>query len=370
MAYYGKLVLACAGSGKTTQIVKECLVDLSKKMVVTYTIENYESIKTKFTELNGCIPPYVTIYTWYSFLLREFIRPYRNHFTDHPIKGVCFVETQSNKRKGKNGKIYRISEDNFELFYFTSENRVYTDMISKLAHKCLDIESGSVMNRLKLRATKFCFDEVQDLEGYDLEILKAMMSNNIKVLMVGDSRQKTYSTHYENKNSHYVSDIRGYVENECKTLCEIDTNSLNVTHRCTSEIITLASKLFSELPQSTSDVSYEIEHNGIFYVSEKDVDRYLEKFKPMQLRDSKRTKINEKYRYRNFGLSKGLTFERVLIYPTKPHLDWLTKSTPILANQSKSKLYVAITRARYSVAFVIKEDVFKKNVNLTKYILT
>lgn len=370
MANYGKLVLACAGSGKTTQIVNDCLVDSSKKMVVTFTIENYESIKTKFTEKNGCVPSYVTIYTWYSFLLREFIRPYRNHLTEHPIKGVFLVQTQSNQRTGGNGKNYRIGEDEFELFYFTSENRVYTDMISKLAFKCLGIEPSAVMNRLKLRSTKFYFDEVQDLEGYDLEILKAMMLNNINVSMVGDSRQKTYSTHHENKNSKYASDIRGYMESECKTLCEIDTNSLNVTHRCNSEIISLASKIFPEMPQSTSDVSYEIEHQGIFYVSEKDLDSYLEKFRPMQLRDTKKTKVNEKYGYRSFGMSKGLTFDRVLIYPTKPYLEWLTKSTPISANQSKSKLYVAITRARYSVAFIINEDVLKKNVNLTKYILT
>ena len=44
----------------------------------------------------------------------------------------------------------------------------------------------------------------------------------------------------------------------------------------------------------------------------------------------------------NFGDAKGLTFERVLIYPTKPILAWL----------KDCKLYVAITRAMHSAAFV------------------
>lgn len=54
----------------------------------------------------------------------------------------------------------------------------------------------------------------------------------------------------------------------------------------------------------------------------------------------------------NFGEAKGLTFDRVLIYPTKPMLDWFLDHSKELAAQSKSKLYVAITRAKYSVGIV------------------
>lgn len=259
MAYSGKLVLACAGSGKTTSIVNECLQDNRNKIIVTYTIDNFESIKKKFIEINGCVPSCVTVFTWYTFLLKEFIRPYRNHLTQHRVKGVQMVSSQSNSRKGYKGKTFWISEEkDFESFYFTADNRVYTDMISKLAYRCLDIKNNSVINRLKLRASKYYFDEVQDLEGYDLELLKVMMSNGINLLMVGDSRQKTFSTHHENKNSKYASDIKGYMENECKGLCEIDSTSLNISHRCNAEIIALASKIFPDFPASTSDCKYTV----------------------------------------------------------------------------------------------------------------
>ena len=54
----------------------------------------------------------------------------------------------------------------------------------------------------------------------------------------------------------------------------------------------------------------------------------------------------------NFGESKGLSFERVLIYPTTPIEKWLKDNSRDLAPTSRSKLYVAITRAEQSVAFV------------------
>lgn len=71
----------------------------------------------------------------------------------------------------------------------------------------------------------------------------------------------------------------------------------------------------------------------------------------MQLRDTARTKVNYNYPYMNIGESKGLTFGRVLIYPTKPMLDWIIDKKA-LKPQSQSKLYVAITRAQDSVAIV------------------
>jgi DNA helicase-2/ATP-dependent DNA helicase PcrA len=54
----------------------------------------------------------------------------------------------------------------------------------------------------------------------------------------------------------------------------------------------------------------------------------------------------------NFGESKGLSFDGVLIYPTKPFCNWLKNHLSELAPTSRSKFYVAITRARYSVGIV------------------
>jgi DNA helicase II / ATP-dependent DNA helicase PcrA len=55
----------------------------------------------------------------------------------------------------------------------------------------------------------------------------------------------------------------------------------------------------------------------------------------------------------NFGASKGCSFDHIVIFPTQPIKRYLeTKEPSVLADEARSKLYVAITRARHSVAFV------------------
>jgi DNA helicase-2/ATP-dependent DNA helicase PcrA len=54
----------------------------------------------------------------------------------------------------------------------------------------------------------------------------------------------------------------------------------------------------------------------------------------------------------NFGEAKGLSFDRVLIYPHRPATKWLRTGDPKHIKGSNTKLYVGITRARQSVAFV------------------
>ena len=72
----------------------------------------------------------------------------------------------------------------------------------------------------------------------------------------------------------------------------------------------------------------------------------------MQLRDKRNVVVNENAPAINFGDAKGLAFDRVLIYPTKPILAWINDPSSKLEDRSRARLYVAITRARYSVAFV------------------
>ena len=85
-----------------------------------------------------------------------------------------------------------------------------------------------------------------------------------------------------------------------------------------------------------------------------DVDAYLETYRPVQLRDSKRTNVNDNYAVFNFGDSKGLTFDRTLIYPTAPMEKWVFDHNTELQPKSRARFYVAVTRARYSVAIIVK----------------
>lgn len=53
---------------------------------------------------------------------------------------------------------------------------------------------------------------------------------------------------------------------------------------------------------------------------------------------------------------KGLTYDRVLIYPTGTMRSWMKDHSKTLQPKTKSQFYVAITRARYSVGIVFDYD--------------
>lgn len=96
-------------------------------------------------------------------------------------------------------------------------------------------------------------------------------------------------------------------------------------------------------------------HDGVFFVSTEDIEAYLEKYKPMQLRDSKKVSVNDKHPVMNFGDAKGLTFNRVIIYPTTPMKEWIFNHNKELKPKSRARLYVAVTRAKYSVAIILAD---------------
>ena len=73
-----RIIIASAGSGKTTNLVNESLSRPKKKSaILTYTNNNLEEIKKKFYASHGGIPQNVTVISWFSFLLRDCARPYQ-----------------------------------------------------------------------------------------------------------------------------------------------------------------------------------------------------------------------------------------------------------------------------------------------------
>lgn len=76
----------------------------------------------------------------------------------------------------------------------------------------------------------------------------------------------------------------------------------------------------------------------------------------MQLREKRTVKVNDRYAVINMGEAKGLTYDRVLIYPTGTMRSWMKDHSKTLQPKTKSQFYVAITRARYSVGIVFDYD--------------
>jgi DNA helicase-2/ATP-dependent DNA helicase PcrA len=134
--------------------------------------------------------------------------------------------------------------------------------------------------------------------------------------------------------------------------CVIDKESLNDSYRNNQSICSYSSQLYEEYGE-TGTKQFEVTgHDGVFLVRPDDVAAYLEEFKPMQLREKRTVKVNDGYAAINMGESKGLTFDRVLIYPTGTMKSWMKNHSKTLQPKTRSQFYVAVTRAKYSVGIV------------------
>ncbi|MBL7851621.1 MAG: UvrD-helicase domain-containing protein [Cyclobacteriaceae bacterium] len=353
-----RVILATAGSGKTRHLVYESIKQTKNRILITtYTQANELEIRKKFIEVNKCIPSNVTVLSWFSFLLKHGVRPFQPLLSEKRINGLLLVNSQREsgvKFIDKRGIAIPYSETKeFERHYFTIHNRkIFSDKLSKFVCRCNAKSSGAVFSRIIRVFPTIYIDEVQDLAGFDLDFIEGLYKNGANIVMVGDPRQATYSTNTTSKNKQFrKSDIVRFFEERAEHI-SIDDSSLITNYRCTKLICDLSNKLFPDYPQAISGNHHVVDHLGVFFLKTDDVEEYLNTFHPVQLRDSVKTKVNAAYQVMNFGESKGLSFDRALIYPTSPIIQWLFDHSTDLAPISRAKFYVALTRARFSVAII------------------
>jgi DNA helicase-2/ATP-dependent DNA helicase PcrA len=368
-----KLIIAAAGSGKTTYLVHEALQAPPSEniLITTYTEANEAGIKKMIIKLKGYIPANITIQTWFSFLLQHGVRPFQGSMNDslwkNDITGMLLSEGQSGIKysfvngAGKKINVQYKENEEFVEHYFAHNMKIYSDKISKFIVDCDKKTQGAIISRLVRIYSNIFIDEVQDLAGYDFEILKLLFKSPSFILLVGDPRQVTYLTHHSTKYKKYADGrIKEFLENELgkKVTCTVDEKTLNSSHRNNQIICDYSGKLFPNLPvpipcECASCRQYDEKHEGIFLIKTADIDYYLQNYKSIQLRWSSSKEVNNEFEVINFGASKGLTFERVLIYPTADMIMWIKNNKYNLKNTSRAKFYVGITRAKYSVGIVM-----------------
>jgi DNA helicase-2/ATP-dependent DNA helicase PcrA len=146
-----KLIVAAAGSGKTTFLVEEALRQTSGKVLITtFTEANEREIRNKIIELNHCIPSNITVQTWFSFLLQHGVRPFQGCLFDKRINGLVLVNGQSGLKytNSFNKPIFFNEENEFEKHYFTSGMKIYSDKLAKFVVRCDERSKGAVISRL------------------------------------------------------------------------------------------------------------------------------------------------------------------------------------------------------------------------------
>lgn len=356
--YKNQFLLASAGAGKTTYLVKLALRSEGNILITTFTEQNKEEILNKIKELNnGLIPFNITVQTWFSFLIQHGAKPYQGCLTERDITGMQLVNSPSGVNYFyKHNKPVYYAEADVDNHYFTKDYRIYSDKLSKFVIKCNTLNKNAVIKRISNIYSHIMIDEVQDLAGYDLEIINQLLNSDSSIILAGDPRQVTYLTHFSRKNKKYQNgNIKYYIQEVCnkkKEICHIDEKSLKDSWRNSQEICTIANKVFPDFPPSKCLHDKVSDHQGIFFVNRKDINSYLKKYNPVQLRDSLSKQVNPNFSVYNFGACKGKTFDRVLIYPTSDMIRWIQDNSIPLKFKTQCKLYVALTRAIYSVGIV------------------
>lgn len=349
--------LAAAGSGKTFGLARDVLLNAADYkndmfLMITYTNNGVYSLQKNIQEQNnGVVPCNVYIESWYRFLLKQMIKPYQSIlFKINSIRSIDF--------NNQYGKVNYYPKNNKKR-YITSEFDLKVNFVSELAEHIANIASNINIKRLEKVYRCIYIDEIQDLAGYDFEILKRLFKSSIEIVCVGDYKQSTYKTNESLKNHQYNKNMLQFFDDQRKDgLIAIEYNP--ISQRFNRKICTLANKVYLDGTPIHTSMNEVTEHDGVYLIERKDAIKYQEYYKAKALIYDKRTKAEE-FNPISYGSSKGLTFDRILIFPNSPLKKFLKGGFGL---SSPEKYYVAVTRARYSIAFVVDSlSEFKKFEN-------
>jgi DNA helicase II / ATP-dependent DNA helicase PcrA len=341
------LTLAVAGSRKTQSIVDACSSGPTgvKRLALTFTITGQAELTARLTK--ACGPGQSPeVMGWYSFLLRHWIRPYLPMlFSRVRLAGLNFDGEPA-------AGWYATGRDR----YFDAQGRAYKRHLSKLATEVYTKCDAASVDRIQRIYKEIYIDEVQDLTGCDLDLLEALLDSTSKIVIVGDVRQSIYDTNPQDprhKQYRGLDMVNWFRKQEAASRLVIEHSCS--TWRSNQTIATFSDTVLNSaygfLP--TKSLQQEAtQHDGVFVIGPDDVASYMELYSPLCLRSARNVAAGIDLPFRNFGEVKGLTCDRVLIYPTAPITKFLT-TCATLKPKAACGLYVGVTRARHSVAFVI-----------------
>ncbi len=349
-----QIVVASAGSRKTTYVVEHALENNDKKiLILAYTNNTLDQIRSYIKDRVGVVPTNIRVQSWHSFLLNEFIKPYQNCiYSNRRIESIFYPTNSGAFMRSRRF----IPKKNIAGHYLFDSKYIVADHLSEFAFRCDEESEGLVIDRLSDMYDLILIDESQDLAGYDFQVVESLLESNIGITLVGDNRQATYFTNNSSKNRKFkgsnIISLFKYWEGE--GLCEI--HEKNHCYRSNQIICDFADGLYPELPKTESKDVSETGHDGIFLIQAESVEEYVKDYTPTILRDTRKTNTLGMPAF-NFGESKGKTFGRVLIFPNNPIKTYLKDGDESkLAPTTKSKFYVGITRAQHSVVIVHNGD--------------
>lgn len=337
-----RIVLAVAGSGKTTEIINR-LSENDRALIITYTQENFKILVNGIIEKFGYIPTGIKVYTYFTFLYSFCFKPYKpNRFID----GITYKEI----------KAIGIKDNNLRYYANPYSRRMYHSRLSKFCNKFLIKE---IISRLERYFDYLYIDEIQDISGHDFNFIINLLQGDLKILLTGDFYQHNYDTSRDgNVNSNLFDNYDNYIKKfEDKNIIA-DKLLLSKSWRCPPNICQFI----------TDNLGIKIESHGNInsFITELTLDVEIDAIctnnKTIKLFYQNSNKYN--LYSDNWGNTKGKTFENDICIVMNPTTYKLYKSGNLLklAPTTRNKLYVAFTRTKKGV-YIVEEKKIKKYMN-------
>lgn len=294
------LVIAGAGSGKTTNMVKkivECLPELEPHRflaAITYTNAATNSIKERLSQYTK-IPPNVFVGTTYAFFNKFLVLTY----------GSLLPKVTEDKRKGTSKEDF-IATD--KMFFELDDKKVseilksrYTDWDRKDAQQKQMFERAFI-NQL-VKNGKIPFDKIASIASYlisDYQIVRERVGNRLQFLFVDefqDANNQQFKVFEEIRKSsktkiYKIGDAEQFITNcfakftdfskipivniQQKTTYQIDKSN-NTNNRCSSQITSFINNFNTQQVQKSRFST--VEKNGVFFISNTDLQQITNTFK-------------------------------------------------------------------------------------------
>lgn len=291
-----KLILAGAGSGKTTRLVEEilkCIPHLEPYrylVAITYTNAATNSIKDKLNS-KVKIPPNLFVGTTYSFFNKFIILPYSSiipkitNSKDKTSPSESFISpekiffemsdavlTAYLKRKNDNWNtfdpIQKTRHKNYLISTIVTKGKIPFDMIESISANL--ITNNPIIREYLGRRIQFLFvDEFQDSSNQQFQVFDEIRkSKRTEIYKVGDAEQfiTNYSANFKEFNKipiiHHQSKYQ--VQNE------------NTNNRCSSQITQFINNFNTQLQQEARFST--IVRQGVFFVQQTDLSLIIKSF--------------------------------------------------------------------------------------------
>ncbi|NOQ94147.1 MAG: AAA family ATPase [Methylophaga sp.] len=330
-----RVVFAVAGSGKTKLIIDALSLD-KKALVITYTVDNTCNLESRIKDKFGCIPPSITLMTYFTFLYSFCYMPF--YALSSKSTGICWDSASIKNTPPQTDK---------SSHFFTRGRLIYHNRIAKYLRQFNRLDD--VNSRIEKYFDEIFIDEIQDFASYDFGLIEHVCSVNRDITLVGDFHQHTFDTSRDGnykKNLH--KEYSEYLKSFESMGLVVDTTTLLKSHRCAPEVCSFISERMAIDIESHREDSVDIllieDPQEVLDLA--DNDDVVKLF----FRNSSKYRCNAK----NWGKSKGENqYQDIcVVLNGTAGTAFMKEGAMQLAESTRNKLYVACTRARGNIYFV------------------